>query len=113
MSLSPAAAEVLRQLMELPAEERAEAAAALRASLEGTSWELQEPELGASYGASTETIETHDQPTPAEEAELNRRLAAVRSGESKLSSRHEVMERIKRHISELRSQSDISATTVS
>jgi hypothetical protein len=112
MSLSPAAAEVLRQLMELPAEERAEAAAALRASLEGTSWELQEPELGASYGAA-EVVMSTDQPTPEEEAELNRRLAAVRSGESKLSSRYEVMENIKRHLSELRSQSDLSASTVS
>jgi hypothetical protein len=90
MSLSPAAAEVLRQLMELPAEERAEAAAALRASLEGTSWELQEPELGASYGAA-EVVMSTDQPTPEEEAELNKRLEAVMSGQVSRRSREEVI----------------------
>jgi hypothetical protein len=106
--MSPAAEEVLRQLMELPAEEREAVMEALRASLEGASWAMQEPDLRASYGAVTEADGSNDQPTPEEEAELNRRLAAVRSGESKTYSRHEVMEDIKRYLSERRAPADIS-----
>jgi uncharacterized protein YifE (UPF0438 family) len=109
MSLNPATEEVLRQLMELPAEERAEAAAALRASLEGTSWALKEPDLHTSYGAATEAVESNDQPTPEEEAELNRRMAAVRSGEVRMWSHEEAISEAYRSLAERRAASSTAA----
>jgi hypothetical protein len=108
MSLSPAAEEVLRQLMELPAEEREAVVNALRASLEGTSWELHEPELGARYGAA-EVVMSTDQPTPEEEAELNRRLAAVRSGEMPTYSHEEVMSELQLRLAGQRTKRGVSA----
>jgi hypothetical protein len=89
--MSPAAEALLRQLIDLPAEEREAVVAALRASLDGTSLALQEPNLSAKYGIATEAIDSHDQPTPSEEAELNRRLEAVMSGQVSRRSREEVI----------------------
>jgi uncharacterized membrane protein len=105
--MSPAAEALLRQLIDLPAEEREAVVNALRASLDGTSWALQEPNLSARYGTATEAIDSHDQPTPSEEAELNRRLEAARSGEVTLRSSEEVLDELRRKHNERKSRKGI------
>jgi putative addiction module component (TIGR02574 family) len=82
MSLSPAAAEVLRQLMELPAEEREAVVAAV--------WEAE--------------IEL----SPELEAELDRREAAVAAGEMKTFSMEEVDARARERLEEFRRQREPS-----